>query len=544
MIKSLRLLAFTVIFTGSISGYSQSSVVLSADSLNKKFINWYNLDPVNNKVQGVSVDKAYNELLAGKSPSQKIVVAVIDGGVDFNHADLQDRIWTNKNEIPGNGIDDDGNGYADDIHGWNFLGNAQGENIDHENYEFARLLIKLEPKYRFVEDPGILDENQKKEYELYLRCKEEYDNKLNEMSGMKAMINSIEANLFKIDSILEGYFRTKDFTYDDIMNIKSAPDMVKRAKKFYQYLYKNGLTPSTIEEIKDYTKAKLEYHLDTTYTPRKIINDNTEDINDRNYGNNDVKGSGSEHGTFVAGLIAAKRNNGYGTNGIAENVEIMSVRTVPDGDERDKDVALAIRYAVDNGARIINMSFGKDYSPQKNFVDDAIAYAQDHDVLLVHAAGNDSKNIDIAENYPTRKITDELSINTWIEVGASSINADKELCGSFSNYGKTAVDLFAPGVDVTSLHPENRYDMGDGTSFASPVVAGVAALVWSYYPGLSAVQLKEVILRSTTQYKGKKVDLPVESGKPEKVLFSDLSVTGGIVNAYKALQLAETYTNQ
>jgi subtilisin family serine protease len=523
---------------------AQSSSVSTADSLDKTYLNWYNLDPKTDHVQGASVNRAYNELLKSKAPVEKIVVAVIDGGVDINHDDLKGKIWTNKNEIPGNGIDDDNNGYIDDMNGWNFLGNAKGENIDYENFEFARLLKKYEPVFRNVENGDTLSSGQQNNYALYLRCREEFETKTSEYEGMESMVNTFEISLFKADSILKQYFQKEVFTYDEVNKIKSAPDAVKRSKTFYRFIYKNGFTPEFLGEMREYTNSNLKYHLDTAFTPRDIISDNTEDISDKYYGNNDVKGALSEHGTFVSGIIAANRSNGFGTDGIADNVEIMSVRTVPDGDERDKDVALAIRYAVDNGARIINMSFGKDFSPQKQFVDEAIQYAEDHNVLLVHAAGNDSKDIDYQENYPTRNTNDQHTVGTWLEVGASANKADKALCGSFSNYGKKEVDLFAPGVNVTSLNPENTYLMGDGTSYSSPVVAGVAALILSYYPKLSAVQLKEIIMNSVTQYKNKKVYLPIETGKPQKVLFSGLSVTGGVVNAYQALKLAENMATE
>jgi subtilisin family serine protease len=544
MIAKPTVLFVTLFMLALQSGFAQNGGVSTIDSLDKAYLNWFNLDPASDRIQGASVNKAYNELLGGKTPQSKIIVAVIDGGVDIQHADLQGKIWVNTDEIPENGIDDDQNGYTDDIHGWNFIGGKDGKNVEQENYEFARLLKKFEPKFRNIQNMDQLSQQDKEEYELYLKCKEEYNSKLEEFRNMDEMVKTFEVSMFKTDSILKSYLNKEVYTPEEVQRIKSAPVNVKRAQAFYKLLNKSGYTKQAIEEMKEYTRVHLDYYLDTAFTPRAIVNDNPEDINDTRYGNGDVKGPNSEHGTFVAGIIAANRNNQIGPDGIASNVEIMSVRTVPDGDERDKDVALAIRYAVDNGARVINMSFGKDYSPQKGFVDDAIRYAQEHNVLIVHAAGNDSKDIDDQENYPSRKATVGITGYNWLEVGASSKKSDKHLCGEFSNYGKHEVDLFAPGVNIISLNPENSYKMGDGTSFASPVVAGVAALVLSYYPNLTAEQVKQIIMQSATRYKTKKVLTPSETGNGIKVKFSELSVTGGVVNAYNALNLAETYSQQ
>ena len=202
------------------------------------------------------------------------------------------------------------------------------------------------------------------------------------------------------------------------------------------------------------------------------------------------------HGTHVAGIIAAERNNGLGANGVANNVEIMSVRTVPNGDEYDKDVALAIRYAVDNGAKVINGSFGKSFSPHAEWVRDAIKYASDNDVVFVHAAGNDGKNVDEGTNFPDDNVDFVEISNTYIRVGSLTSKYGSKMVSGFSNYGKNNVDVFAPGSAIYSTYPENDYESISGTSMASPAVAGVAALVRSQYPKLTAAQVKQVILDS------------------------------------------------
>jgi subtilisin family serine protease len=302
----------------------------------------------------------------------------------------------------------------------------------------------------------------------------------------------------------------------------------------------NNLTKEAFSEGEDYFMAKLKYHLNPEYNSRSIVGDDYQNVKEKGYGNNDVTGTFAEHGTHVAGIIAANRTNNLGIKGIADNVRIMVIRAVPNGDERDKDVANAIYYAVENGARVINMSFGKDYSPHKEAVDAAVKYAEDKGVLLVHGAGNDGKNIDDADNYPTREISTKKVANNWLEVGASSWGDAARFVGDFSNYGKKSVDVFAPGVDVYSTIPRHGYKSNSGTSMAAPVTAGVGALLLSYFPELTAEQVRDIILKSTVKYKGLMVNKPGQGKKPAMVSFEELSVSGGIVNAYEAVRMAES----
>jgi cell wall-associated protease len=253
-------------------------------------------------------------------------------------------------------------------------------------------------------------------------------------------------------------------------------------------------------------------------------------------------GNGSKHGTHVSGLIGAVRNNGIGVDGVADNVKIMMLRVVPDGDEYDKDVALAIRYAVDNGAKVINMSFGKYFSPEKRWVDSAVKYAEQHDVLIVHASGNESNDVDVKENYPNCWLKQwRTNATNFINVGASS---DPKISGGiaaeFSNYGKETVDVFAPGVRIYSTFPGgNHYGNLQGTSMAAPIVTGLAALLRTYYPELTAVQVKKIIEEST--FKPDATVISIKPGsKSEEVPFSVLSKTGGIINAYKAVMDADS----
>jgi subtilisin family serine protease len=317
--------------------------------------------------------------------------------------------------------------------------------------------------------------------------------------------------------------------------LQPSSAQLQQAKQAYLQLAANGLTPAVLEEAREQYQTQLEYNLNTDFDPRSIVGDDYADKDERIYGNPDPAGPDASHGTHVAGIIGAVRGNNEGIDGVASSVQIMSVRTVPDGDERDKDVANAIRYAVDNGAHIINMSFGKDYSPFKSAVDEAIRYADERGVLMIHAAGNDGKNTDEEPNFPSPVYEDGGRAQLWIEVGASSWRGADTLATSFSNYGAAGVDVFAPGEAITSTVPGGGYEPQDGTSMAAPVVSGLAALIMAYYPSLSAADVKQVILESATSHADR---MALRPGDGTQVRFGELSVTGAIVNAYEALRLA------
>lgn len=502
--------------------------------------NWQNLDLVEDGIQGISTEKAYKELLKNKK-STPVIVAVIDGGIEPDHEDLKSVMWVNKKEIAGDGLDDDGNGYIDDIHGWSFIGNPDGEDVHYDNLEIARLIRDLQPKYISVLPSTPLPEDEKKEFQNYQEMVAVYMEKL-----QRAQMG--ELNFRSLKELLDGITESignDNPTDQHFNNYKAKNKLETRALRVVKSGMKDGVTYKEVyEEIQegfDYYTNQVKYHLNLAYDSRGIVGDNYEDSKEGFYGNNDIKGPDAFHGTHVAGIIGADRNNELGIKGVANNVLIMGIRTVPDGDERDKDVANAIRYAVDNGAKVINMSFGKGYVKDKQVVDEAAKYAMSKDVLLVQAAGNDGENIDVVPNYPNRYFVDSLGINqgegeAWITVGASSWNKS-DIIASFSNYGRKSVDVFAPGVDVYSSAPDSKYKEASGTSMASPVVAGLAALIRSYYPEFSATDVKNIIMESVVKIDGK---VKVTDGRvSKKVQLSEISQTGGIVNAYNALKLAE-----
>jgi subtilisin family serine protease len=489
--------------------------------------NWQNKDLQTDTVFGISTEKAYSTIINPKK-AKSVLVAVIDGGVDTAHEDLKSIIWVNPHEVY-NGKDDDHNGYADDVHGWDFIGGPGGD-IHYETLELTRLIRKEHAMYDSLPESQIPEQ--------YLKMKKDYDKQL---ARAKATEDRITKFRDMVDSLVQKIGKENP-TREDFQNYQPVNDGEKNVK----FIMLNQLqhTPDYSAFKKemadgiDHFKTLLDYHLSLNYDPRSIVGDDIRDSVQKDYGNDDVTGPDANHGTHVSGIIGAVRDNNIGIKGIADKVEIMAVRVVPDGDERDKDVANGIRYASDNGARVINMSFGKAYSPNKSVVDDAVKYAMSKDVLIVHAAGNDGENLDSSNNFPNRRYIGGGEAGAWIEVGASGEKNDSNLIASFSNYGKTTVDVFAPGVRIYSSTQGNHYEYYSGTSMASPVVAGLAALIREYYPKLTAVQVKDIIMRSVV-----KVDHPVYVkdgyGKKKLVSFSDVCISGGIVNAYNALQLAK-----
>lgn len=516
----------------------------AADSTAKAPENWFNLDGTLNKVRGVSTEKAY-ELLQNK-PSRTIVVGVIDSGVDIEHEDLNDVIWVNEKEVAGNNIDDDKNGYVDDVHGWNFIGGKDGKNVDEDTYELTREYVRLKKKF---DGSRKVRRKQREEYKYYEAVKSDYEQKVTEKKDEYDKYQKSELKKFaefykKASSIMKAHLDKEEVTMEDLQKVSSTDPMIEQSKEILMVAMQNDITEQYLQELEEYFDQSLKYGYNTEFDPRSIVGDNYENLDEKYYGNNDVTGPDASHGTHVSGIIAAERSNNQGIDGIASNVKIMPVRAVPNGDERDKDIANAIYYAVDNGAQIINMSFGKDYSPHKEAVDKAVKYAQSKGVLLIHAAGNDGENLDEARNFPNRTLakSNEVAKN-WLEIGASSWGDASNFVGSFSNYGKNSVDLFAPGVDIYSTTPNQGYDKKNGTSMAAPVTAGVAALLMSYYPNLSWEQVKDIMVKSVVKYPDMQVNKPGNK-KDEQISFNELSATGGIVNAYEAVKLAEQISSQ
>lgn len=528
--------AFSAAMLVSLSSFAQTDDVPKG---------WHLMDKTTTGYYGVSADKAYNFIKSKNLKSKTVLVAVIDSGIDTLHEDLKPILWTNPREIPGNGIDDDKNGYIDDIHGWNFIGGKDGRNVKEDSYEAARVYHAGKAKYEGKSESQISSKDLA-EYRIWKKSEAKI---IGDASGGTdiAMLKRIQTSLTKDDSTMQKAIGKAVYTGKELDEYTTKTPAEKTAKGGLLGLMKaNDALDQTNKEFLDGLAEYIDGESrkdEAKSTPPKtyrqdIVKDDESNLNDRNYGNNDVMASTPMHGTHCSGIIAAVRNNGKGMDGIADNVRIMMVRAVPDGDEHDKDIANAIRYAVDNGAQIISMSFGKDFSPQKQWVDDAFRYAESKNVLLVHAAGNDAKDVDTADNFPNPVYVDGKGrAGNVITVGASGDPKAGGLTASFSNYGKKEVDVFSPGVKIYSTIPGgNTYGNLQGTSMACPLVAGIAALTLEYFPNLSAKQLKYVIEKSAQvpEYKVK------QPGTDDMVNLGDISKTGGIVNAYEALKLAAT----
>ena len=483
---------------------------------------WSHLDLVNDTIPGMSVDRAYG-LLKNKK-ANKVIVGVIDSGVDIEHPDLAPVIWTNPKEIAGNGKDDDNNGYVDDIHGWNFLGDAYNENL-----ELVRIIKKG--------DDGSA---------TYKRAKAEFDKEIRETKAEKQKIDFIA----DVDKMFQQGIGKKDYTLEDLKAYKPKDPRLAEVQPYFIDIFTEVSREEFNEEIlgaQKHFEDAMNYNLNLKFDGRKIVGDNPDDINDRNYGNNNVIGPDRDsalHGTHVAGIIAQVRNNGLGGDGVAsDHVKIMAVRAVSNGDEYDKDIALAIRYAVDNGAKVINGSFGKYYSPHSDWVYDAIKYAAEKDVLIVFAAGNESKDLNAGsiERYPNDdRLSGKEFTDNVLTVGAINNPFDENLLANFSNYGKNDVDVYAPGVRIYATIPGNKYKFEQGTSMASPNAAGVAALIRAYYPNLTAPQVKHILMESGLPVN---FDVILSKESPEDAdktrSFKELSRSGRIVNAYNAIIMAD-----
>jgi len=486
---------------------------------------WHHKPTIDPAHKGISTERAYT-LLKNRTP-EKVIVAVIDTGVDYMHEDLDDVMWVNPREIANNGVDDDGNGYIDDIHGWNFLGNAKGENVAGETLEETRIFAG---RHKYTGNR----ETYKKAVQSFYKTR-------------SSIVKSYYNTILYLDDVkyFEKVYVPHPITTEAFSQFEVSDHEAESKKLVLNYLKNNG------NSIVDFTSLKkaiegnianfktyVDFYYNPEYNSRELIGDNYNNTKERYYGNNDVKGPNPSHGTHVAGIIAAERNNGLGIDGIANKVKIMAVRVVPDGDEHDKDVANAIYYAIDNGAKVINMSFGKAFSWNKQAVDDAVRYAEKHDVLLVHAAGNSAQELTGENNFPNqlyekRKFLGKKSPKNWIEVGASTYNYNEDFVASFSNYDSELVDVFAPGFQILSTLPESNYAKFNGTSMASPMAAGVAALLRSYFPKLSAKEVKAIILESATV-----IDLKVKRPSDKKLVpFKSMSKTGAVLNAEAAVKM-------
>lgn len=530
---------------------------LKKPSITDGFQFWCQKDFLQDNIPGISLDKWYSKNKI--HPKQKnIVVAVIDTQIDLNHEDLQGQIWTNKKEVANNNIDDDQNGYIDDINGWSYISAKNGTYVVWANFEYVRFVRKWKPVFQNKIESQILpvDLTNFREYQRAVKMlNKNYDYYINWLNSTKYSVTLFP----KVKDTLKYFFPKEDYTIkklDSLYKIYKINDKTYRQRRldndndlgaligFMKFKFEED--EKTFEDVLDINKQMdsiVNKNLNINFNDRTTLGDNSEVLN-KGYGNNNISANIKgirqikDHSTEVSGIIAANRNNNIGIKGFSNKIKIMPLHISCSGDENDKDIANAIRYAVDNGAKVINMSFGKEFSVHKEWVFEALQYAEKHQVLVVHCAGNEQFNNDQEPYYPNDNSFDgspEICDN-FINVGSVSKRINSSFVSPFSNYGKKNVDLFAPGEEIYTTSAENKYKTDSGTSLAAPMVSGTAALIWLYYPKLSVQEIKQIILDSGTTYD---LEVIVPGTKDKKVKFSELSKSGKVLNVYNAMQMAE-----
>ncbi|WP_160129644.1 S8 family serine peptidase [Kordia antarctica] len=502
---------------------------------------WHFKDILKDSVPGISLDIAYD--LIKRKKGVATIVAVIDTELDISHEDLKNRIWINEDEIPNNGIDDDNNGYVDDIHGWNYVGSTEKDNIPYGFYEYVRIINNFDSIYRDVIHLSDIEKSQRESFKKYQKAFEAYHFKLESTRANVKRYEMVKQRYLNAKKITNQYIsdilNTSQLQLDSLKNIISNSDHKKAIQRFNDFK-KYGVTESWIDNKIKFQQEIINYKLNFHFKERYLINDDPNDLYDFPYGNNNIQGTtGISHSTKVSSVIAATRNDTL-AEGINDKVKIMPLSISVSASEHDKDIALAIRYAVDNGAKVINMSIGKNFSLYPEWVYEALKYAEKHDVLVVTSSGNDGSNLDKVNNFPNDAIGGKEFINNFLKVGNTSYRVDSMFVYSSSNYGKKEVDIFAPGTKITCINRWKKIS-DTGTSLSSAVVSGIASLLFSYYPNLTAVEVKKIIMESGVSY-DMMVLKPYPNGEkrdPKKVPFSSLSKSGKIVNAYNALLMAE-----
>ena len=536
---------------------AQNKILVSKKWSDSELRNWYHADSKFDSIPGISLNN-WHKTNKRKQKSKQIIVAVIDTQIDINHEDLKGQIWTNKKEIANNNIDDDKNGFVDDINGWNFLGTKSKNYTVWINYEYVRYVRKWMPLFnKKIENQ--LEPEYKVQFKEYQRALKKLNSEIEKYKDyvtrytytveffpkskdtLKHFFPKEDYNYQQLDSLYKKY-KINDKTYqqrrlDKDIDLGTKIDFMKIRFQYNQNEFEKVL------DLKIQYDSILNKNLNLNYNDRLLIGDDEKVLNSKNGTNNiSAKINGiravQDHCTEVSGVIASNRENTIGIKGFSNSIKIMPLTICGFGDENDKDIANAIRYAVDNGAKVINMSFGKEFSMHQDWVTDAFKYAEVHNVLLVHCSGNEQFDTDTNPYYPSDVAFDGTPevCGNFINVGSTSKNLNENFVSSFSNYGKKNVDLFAPGEEIYITMPENKYAFDSGTSLAGPMISGTAALIWLYYPKLTVQQIKKIILESGTSFD---IEVLVPGGNGKKAKFSELSKSGKLLNVYNAMQMAQ-----
>jgi subtilisin family serine protease len=524
--------------------YSYSLFAWGQDA---RFWHWKDLEK--DGVHGVSLFKAQQLLTDLKLKPMPIIIAILDGGIDTAHLQIKPLLWNNPKEIPGNALDDDQNGYIDDVHGWNFLGNAAGQNINKASDEKSRIYHRYKNEFKQDKiDSVSWDAKKKQDFYSWQQAAAEIvfseDDAAN-LSFIKMARNAVvKMGLILIREIVDTNFTTEQLEAYQPIGKLTADTKISYLRTM-QALGIDRMSGhhSIVEDLNDYIAGKDQSAVSIDTPPedlrKKITQDQYENFNDQYYGNNNITGPNAKHGTHVAGLAAGIVDTNFTKSNFSNPIQIMGVRVVPDGDEYDKDVALGIRYAVNNGAKVINMSFGKSFSPEQAWVDSAIRYAASKDVLIIHSAGNESYDLNNKSVYPSpysNVFKDKAS--NMITVGASSDPVIAEsILTDFSNYGNKIVDVLSPGNKIFSSLPNQAFGFLNGTSMSAPILSHIAALVRAYFPKLSATEVKAILLQSNWKPNDSNALFPIPQ-TDQSIKLTDISAEGGIINAALSIQNA------
>jgi subtilisin family serine protease len=532
--------------------------------------NWHHLAPEDG-VFGAAIERAHAAAReSGLRPARRpITIALIGGGIDISHKAISDIIWVNRRERRINGRDNDRNGWIDDRHGWNFLGNDT-MTINSLSTMGDREFLRLKDKYNhflFVEDGiaymfddelGALVETEPpadmEEFEYFLRVVTESE--LAETNRGVMLAKAVVWYIREIGHSMRMAYPERVLTRTDFGEFvraqQSTTAMQDALFAFIDLMFMSANTEDwntmaafadtefiPIQELRHERAMARRFPRE-----RELIGDDPNDLNDKGYGNNNLLANNALRNTMIAGIIGAGGGQSE-IRGITNNVQIMTLRIEADfGEPYMKDMALAIRYAVEQGADIIQLGATNRLFPrhQSHWVEEALRYAEQRNVLVVIPVRDLSSNLDDFPFYPNRNLSTG-TLSNIITVAASDSLGNPFL---WANFSETELDIFAPGVEIKSAMPGNRYAIDSGSAYAAAMVTGVAAFIKNYFPQITPAQMRQLLIDTVTDRSDAEVEKQYRAtagsmrGRiaTDLFLFSDLCVSGGILNAERAIKEA------